>query len=251
MILNFSIIIILGLLIGSFLNVCIYRIPRGESINFPPSHCTNCNNRIKWYDLIPVISYLFLKGKCRYCGEKISFRYPLIELITGALFGALYIEYGLSFNLVKFAFLVSLLIVLAMIDFDTTDVYLSTTLTGIISGCLFLFYSLYTGQGFLTYIYGAALGGGIIAIIILLTGGMGWGDFEICLLCGLFLGFKLTIPMLFFSFVFGGIIGILLVITKRKSRKDYIPFGPYIAIGCIFVILFGEKIINMYLSLLM
>jgi leader peptidase (prepilin peptidase)/N-methyltransferase len=241
---------ILGLLIGSFLNVCIYRIPRGESIAFPPSHCTNCKNEIKWYDLIPVISYIFLKGKCRYCGEKISIRYPLIELITGALFFALYINFGLSFYFIKSVVLTCLLIVIGMIDYDTTDIYFSTTLTGIIMGCLFLLYNWYLGAGVLTYIYGALLGGGVIALIILLTHGMGWGDAELCLLCGLYLGLKLTAVMLFFAFVFGGIIGILLIITKKKSRKDYIPFGPYIALSSIFTMLLGEKILSLYLSLL-
>lgn len=241
-------IIILGLLIGSFLNVCIYRIPRGESIAFPPSHCTNCDNKIMWYDLIPVLSYIFLRGKCRHCKEKISIRYPIIELITGVLFGALYIEYGLGFSLIKFLVLVCLIIVIGMIDLDTTDIYLSTTLTGIIIGCVFIAFNWYTGSEVLTYVYGGLIGGGVIAAIILLTHGMGWGDFELCLLIGLYLGFKLTIVMLFFSFIIGGLMGVLLIAAKKKTRKDYIPFGPSIALSCIFVMLFGEKILSLYLS---
>ena len=244
---------IYGLIIGSFLNVCIYRIPRNESISFPPSHCTNCKNRIKWYDLVPVISYIFLKGKCRYCGEKISVRYPLIELTTGVIFLALNIEYGLSFTFFKYAVLVCFLIVIGMIDLDTTDVYLKTTLPGIIIGIISMIIGYFIGYYFksdmLYYVYGGILGGGLISLIILLTKGMGWGDAEICMLTGLFLGFKLTILMLFFAFVFGGFIGVLLVLLKKKSRKDYIPFGPFISAAGIFTILFGEKIITWYIGL--
>lgn len=243
-------VLLFGLIIGSFLNVCIYRIPREESIAFPPSHCTNCGNKIKEYDLIPIISYLFLKGKCRYCKEKISIRYPLIELITGVLFLALYIEYGLDFNFVKYAVLICFLIVIGMIDFDTTDVYLKTTASGIIIGIIFIIITYFMHNNVLTFLYGGLLGGGIIAAIILLTHGMGWGDAEICLLCGLYFGFKLSVVLMFFSFVFGGLIGILLIVLKKKSRKDYIPFGPFIAFAGIFTSIFGEKILSWYLGIL-
>ena len=243
-------VILFGLLIGSFLNVCIYRIPREESISFPPSHCTSCGTRLKWYDLVPVFSYLFLKGKCRTCGEKISIRYPIIELSNCLLYVALYAEYGLAPELVKFAFLGSLLIVIGMIDFDTTDVYLKTTLTGIILGITWIVISYFTSGEIITYVAGGALAGGIIALIILLTHGMGWGDFEICLMIGLFLGLKLSVLMIFLSFVLGGIVGLILIVTKKKSRKDYIPFGPYIALSGIITMLIGNDIINWYLSLI-
>lgn len=247
-------IFILGLLIGSFLNVCIYRIPRGESIVFPASHCTRCGNKIKWYDLIPVISYIFLKGKCRDCKDKISLRYPFIELITGAIFLALYIEYNLSFTFFRYIILVTFLIVIGMIDFDTTDVYFSTTLSGIIVGIIIVIVGGVYNQGIflnaiLPYIFGAIIGGGSIAIIILITGGMGWGDAEICLLCGIFLGWKLTLVMMFLSFIIGAVVGILLVVSKKKSRKDYIPFGPFIALAGIITIIFGERLFVWYMSM--
>ena len=240
-------IFILGLIIGSFLNVCIYRIPLEQSINYPPSHCMGCGNRIKWYDLIPVLSYIILKGKCRFCREKVSMQYPLIELLTGVLFLALYIEYDLSFNFIKYAILICFLIVIGMIDYCSTDVYFKTTLSSFIAGILFLIYSVYSGGGVLTYIYGALLGGGLISLIILLTNGMGWGDAEICAVCGLFLGFKLTVVMLFFSFIFGAVVGISLILLKKKSRKDYIPFGPSIAIAAVFTLFMGSKILMWYL----
>lgn len=241
-------ILFLGLLIGSFLNVCIYRIPRDESISYPPSHCTNCTNRIKAYDLIPVISYIFLRGKCRYCGEKISIKYPLIEFFTGLIFVGLYYKYDISLDLVKYLILASYLIVIGLIDLNTTDVYLKTTLSGFIIGVLFLILNLYNGEPIGTYIIAAIIGGGFITTIIILTGGMGWGDAEICALCGIYLGIRLTILTLFLSVILGGIIGLLLILTKKKTRKDYIPFGPYITMGALISILWGEKIIAWYLA---
>ncbi|MCM8711507.1 prepilin peptidase [Clostridium sp. SYSU_GA19001] len=245
-----SYIFILSLCLGSFLNVCIYRIPKGESIINPPSRCGNCKTRLKALDLIPVFSFLFLKGKCRYCKEKISLRYPFIELITGVLITAVYIEYGLNITFIKYSVLILFLIVIGMIDFDTTDVYFKTTLSGIITGIAFLLYIYFSGQSITAYILGAVLGGGVISLIILITRGMGWGDAEICVLCGLFLGFRLTLVMLFAAFVFGGIIGILLIIFKIKSRKDYIPFGPFLALGAVTAIFIGERVIQLYLLLL-
>ena len=242
--------LIIGLIIGSFLNVCIFRIPRDESISFPPSHCTKCNTKIKTYDLFPVISYFILKRKCRKCGEKISIRYPLVELATGILFLLIYLKFGLTLDLIKFTLLSCFLIVIGLIDLDTTDVYLKTTLPGIIVGSVFIIIAFVSGSGYLTFIEGGALAGGLIAFIILVTHGMGWGDFEICLLCGLFLGFKSSMIMLFFSFIFGGSIGIFLLLTKKKSRKDQIPFGPFIVMGTIVAMFFGEQIINWYLNLL-
>lgn len=241
------IIFTLGLLIGSFLNVCIYRIPRDESISYPPSHCANCTNRIKAYDLIPVISYIFLRGKCRYCGEKISIKYPLIEFFTGLIFVGLYYKYDISLDLVKYLILASYLIVIGLIDLNTTDVYLKTTLSGFIIGVLFLILNLYNGEPIGTYIIAAIIGGGFITTIIILTGGMGWGDAEICALCGIYLGIRLTILTLFLSVILGGIIGVTLILTKKKTRKDYIPFGPYITIAALISILWGEKIIAWYL----
>ena len=136
---------------------------------------------------------------------------------------------------------------------DTTDVYLVTTLSGIIVGILFIALEIFTKQNTITssidYLYGALLGGGLITAIILLTKGMGWGDVEICVMCGLFLGFKLALVMLFLSFVIGAVAGITLILLKKKTRKDYIPFGPYIAIATIFAVLWGRKIIELYFIL--
>ncbi|MFU0825277.1 prepilin peptidase [Clostridium sp.] len=248
---NSIIIFIFGLLLGSFLNVCIYRIPREESISYPPSHCTNCKNRIKPYDLIPVISYVLLKGKCRYCNEKISIRYPLIELFTGIIFIGIYTKYGLSIEFVKFAVLSCFLIVIGIIDYDTTDIYNSTIIWGGVFGVIFLVIDIYLKLPIKTYLLGALIGGGFISIIILLSGGMGWGDAEICAVCGLYLGIKLTILTLFLSVIIGGVVGGILILLKKKSRKDYIPFGPFIVSAVMIVMFLGERALEWYFNILL
>jgi leader peptidase (prepilin peptidase)/N-methyltransferase len=241
-------IFLFGLLFGSFFNVCIYRIPREESIAYPPSHCTSCSTRLKPLDLIPVLSYLFLGRKCRYCGEKISSRYAIIEALTGVVFLLIYLKYGLTFVTLKYITLACFLIVIGMIDFDTTDVYSVTTYGGIAVGIISIAAGYYLGYEVKTYILGAVLAGGVIAAIILLTRGMGWGDFEICLMCGLYIGMGNSLVMLMLSFIIGAVSGVILILTKKKSRKDYIPFGPYIAIAAIITMLVGDKIIQWYLS---
>lgn len=240
-------IFFVGLIFGSFFNVCIYRIPKGESIAFPPSHCTSCNTRLKPMDLVPVFSYIFLRGKCRYCGEKISPRYAIVEFATAVMYAGLYCKFGLSFDFLKYVILVSFLLIIGLIDYDTTDVYLVTTLSGIIVGVILAIAGFFMGEPPLNYLLGALLSGGIIAFIIILTGGMGWGDAEICVMAGMYLGLGKSVVMMFFSFVLGGIIGIMLIITKKKSRKDYIPFGPYIVLGTMIAVFFGDTIIRWYM----
>jgi leader peptidase (prepilin peptidase)/N-methyltransferase len=241
-------VFIMGLLFGSFFNVCIYRIPLRESIAFPPSHCTSCNTRLKPLDLVPVLSYLFLKGKCRYCGEKISPRYALVELLTGLIFAGLYLRYGLTFELLKFIVLSALLIIIGFIDYDTTDIYFSTILSGFICGIIFLLGGHFMNYSLMDCIYGCLLSGGIISIIVLTTRGMGWGDAEMSAMAGLYLGLYNSMVMIFFSFILGGLAGVLLIITGKKSRKDYIPFGPYIAAGALIAAFFGDSIIRWYMG---
>lgn len=250
------IIFIIGLLIGSFLNVCIYRIPKEESIAFPPSHCSSCGSNIKPYDLIPVISWILLRGKCRNCSEKISMRYPLVELTTAILFLLTYFQYGVTIYLARYLLLIPFLIIIAMIDYDTMEVYATTTWCAIAVGVIFLGVNFYFQEPVITYIYGGLLGAGTITFIILLTKlilgteGMGWGDVEICGLCGLFLGFKLALMMMFFSFIIGGIIGVYLLRFKKKNGRAEMPFGPSIIIATFLMMIWGDKILNWYLNLL-
>ncbi|WP_346888060.1 prepilin peptidase [Clostridium sp. UBA1056] len=235
------IVFLYGIVIGSFLNVCIYRIPNNESLISPPSHCGNCNTRLKWKDLIPIGSYLWLKGKCRYCHSKISIRYPLVEGLTGILLVGVYLRYGMSVNFFKYSLLTIFLIVIALIDYDTTDVYSSVVYSGMVVGIVFIIMeaTIYS-HSISNYVIGGLIGFGVIGLIYLLTGGMGIGDIEIAVLCGLFLGWKLEIYFLLISFIIGGTIAVTLIALKKKSKNEYIPLGPSLAIGAYIVLIVGE-----------
>ena len=248
---DYILVIILGLVIGSFLNVCIYRIPREESISYPPSHCGNCNHKLVPIDLIPLVSYIFLRGRCRYCKEKISLRYPLIELLNCILYLLVYMRYGQSAFTVKFCILTSLLIVIGLFDYNTQDVYTSTTIFGAIIGAVFIGiqYFIYK-EGIIDLFWGGVAGALIIGMIVFLTNGMGEGDIEIAGVCGLFLGLKGILLALFLAIILGGIVGIVILALKLKNAKDKIAFGPFIAIGTIISMLYGNAIINWYLNLL-
>ena len=246
---DYLVVAVLGLCIGSFLNVCIFRIPKEESISFPPSHCTNCNYKLKCKDLIPVFSYIFLRGRCRNCKQKISIQYPCIELLNCVLYIFIYMEYGFTIETLKFMILASLMIVIGMIDLKTQYVYSSTIVIGAIAGIIF-FVAEWINDGSFPKdkLIGMLIGLILIGLIVLLTRGMGVGDIEIVALSGLFLGIRGSIFTLFTSFVLGGIAGILIMIIKKKGRKEAIPFGPYIAIATIMSIYVGNYVINYYLE---
>lgn len=246
----YIVIFFFGAIIGSFLNVCIYRIPKEQSIVYPPSHCTNCNTRLKWKDLIPIFSYLFLRGKCRYCKDKVSVKYPFIETLTAIVFLITYINYGLSLYFMKYIILWCFLIVISVIDLNTQEVYFKTTAPVIIIGLTFaiiekIMYSIPLWN----YLLGGVIASTIIAFIVYAIGGMGEGDIEIAALCGIFIGWKYSIIMLMLSFIIGAIIGVLLIVSKKKSRKDYIAFGPFIALSSFIVAFYGIHILNYYISL--
>ena len=245
-------IIIFGLCIGSFLNVCVYRIQKEESIAFPPSHCTTCNNRLTSTDLVPVLSYIFLKGKCRYCNEKISIIYPIIEILNSIIYLTIYVKYGFTLEFFKFCIFSSLLIVIATIDFKTKYVYSSTVLFGIISGLIFLGLKFITTKVIpLNYLVGAFIGFAFIYLIVKLTGGMGEGDIDIAIICGLFLGTKGIIVTLFLAVILGGIVSSIIMIFKLKDRKAEIAFGPYLAFAGVISSLYASNLIYMYLKIFM
>ena len=243
-------ITLFGLMIGSFLNVCIYRIPRNESISFPPSHCTSCGHKLGPADLVPLFSYMFLRGRCRYCGERISVRYPLVEALGGAAFLLCYIRFGLTVESIKYALLICVLISVTFIDGDHGIIPGKLMIFAAISGIILNLIGHKFNAGLLSYLYGALLGGGVIMLIVLLTGGMGGGDIQLMAVVGLFLGFKRCALSLLLSFIIGGLAGALLLLTKKKSRRDYIPFGPWISAAAVIGIFFGDSIVNWYISLL-
>lgn len=242
-------ILIIGLCIGSFLNVCIYRIPREESIAFPPSHCTSCGYELKAVDLIPIISYLFLKGKCRKCGEKISIKYPLVELLNGVLYLLIFLRFGLSLSFVFYSLLTSLLIVISYIDLDSKYIYSSTTILGVVLAAIYIVVGLYTKDiSISNNVLGGAIGYGIIYLIVVITKGMGQGDAEVAGVCGLFIGIKGILVCLFIAVVLGGLVAAIILIFKLKEKKSEIAFSPYISIGSIVYILLGKEILSLYLN---
>ncbi|WP_105177367.1 prepilin peptidase [Clostridium cagae] len=247
---NCILVIIIGLVIGSFLNVCVYRIPLGQSISYPPSHCGTCNNNLKPMDLIPVLSYLFLRGKCRYCKGKISIRYPLIEILNSILYIVIFLNYGLTLEFFKYSILSSLLIVIGIIDYKTQDIYTVTIIFGIICSIIFMAVDFFVNKNTIsTYVLGGLIGFAALAIIVIITKGMGIGDAEITLVCGLFLGIKGVIVTLFLGIIIGGIVAIIILALKLKDAKDAMAFGPCLSIGAIMYILWGDTIINAYLKM--
>lgn len=241
-------VISIGLVIGSFLNVCIYRIEKEESIVTPSSHCMKCGHVLKWFELIPVLSYLFLRGRCRSCGEKISIRYPVIEIFNSILYLMLYIKFGFTIDFFKFAFLLSLLLVIGVIDYDTTFVYTSTIRTGIIGGIVFLVLkAIIDKESIVDNIIGFAIGFIVIFLIVVITKGMGEGDYEIAAVSGLFLGSKGILVTLFLSIVLGGIAATILLIRRKKGLQSEMAFGPYIALATVITALWGEKILEFYM----
>lgn len=247
---DYIFIISLGLVIGSFLNVCIYRIPKEESISYPPSHCVNCNHKLGILDLFPVLSYIFLKGKCRYCKESISVIYPSIEILNALVYLIIYFKFSATIITLKYCILASLLIIIGIIDYNTQFVYTSTIICGGIIGIIFIIIQAitYINSAF-DLILGGLIGFVIIGLIVILTKGMGEGDVEIAAVCGLFLGIKGILLGLFLSIVIGGIAGVIILALKLKKAKDKMAFGPFIAIGCLLSMLWGNEILLVYWNL--
>lgn len=245
---QYLLIFISGTIIGSFLNVCIYRIPLGKSIVFPGSHCIKCGGRLKARHLIPVISYILLGGKCSYCNAKISARYPLVELLTGFLYTVLFVKFYWTLYFFKYAFLVSLLLIISFIDLQIQIIPNGLVLWGLAMGLIFALIDKY--YPFTGYFLGALIGGGLFLLIALLSrGGMGGGDVKLMFFLGLFLGWEKTLLTLFLSFVSGGFFAFSVLILGLKRRKDPIPFGPFINTAAITAVIFEVEIFSFYFSL--
>ena len=247
-----SIILILGLIIGSFSNVCIYRIPKNESIVFPASHCPNCHTPIKAIDNVPILSFLLLKGKCRKCGEKISIRYPVVEFLTGAIYLLIFLIYGRSYQTLIYALLSSALIIISFIDLDVQIIPDEISLPGIVIGLALSFIVPYIS--YLNSLLGIIIGGGIIFLIALAglaifkKEAMGGGDVKLSAMIGAFIGWKYIIVSLFIGFFIGAIAGILLILLKIRNRDDLVPFGPFIVLGSFITLLWGKNILSWYLG---
>ncbi|QZY56981.1 prepilin peptidase [Crassaminicella profunda] len=243
-------ILVLGLLIGSFLNVCIWRIPRRESIVYPGSHCPKCNTTLKPMDLIPVFSFLVYRGKCRYCDVKISMQYPIIELMHAMIYLFLYYRYGYSLEFMEYALLSSLIIVISFIDIDHQIIPDGLIWLGFVFAFIFNIHSFFVNfTNLYNSVLGLLIGGGFFLLIALITnGGMGGGDIKLMGMLGFWLRWKWILLIMFLSFVIGAFISVCLIITKQKGRKDMIPFGPFIGFATLMTVYYGNDIIYYYIT---
>ncbi|KOF11792.1 prepilin peptidase [Planococcus glaciei] len=238
---------IFGLVFGSFYNVVGLRVPKDESIAFPPSHCTKCDRQLTALDLVPVFSYLFLRGRCRSCGEKIHWVYPLMEAITAALFAISFWQLGFQPELIIALIFVSLLVIITVSDIAYMLIPDKVLLpVGIVLLALRLFIPL---DPWWDALLGAAVGFGILLLIAIVSkGGMGGGDIKLFFVIGLVLGTSGTLMTLFFASLIGAIAGIVQLRVLNKDRKTPVPFGPSIALGSVITYFWGDALLNWYMN---
>lgn len=239
--LEYIIIFIFGILIGSFLNVIIYRLPRGESIVFPSSHCPECSSSLQVLDLIPVLSFLLLKGKCRYCGEKISIKYPFVEFLTGFLLISLYHQYRLNTEFIIFSMLVYALVVISFIDYKLKIIPNKITYPGIIIGLILSLF--FKHIKFISSLLGILIPSVLFLMIAFIyQKGLGMGDVKLVAMIGTFIGWQYTLMSIFIGSFIAVIIIIILIALNVIDPREQIPFGPFISIGSIITILYGTEI---------
>ena len=238
---------IYGAIIGSFLNVCIYRIPRDESIWIKASKCTHCNNKIKYYDLIPIFSYLLIKGHCRYCKEKISIRYPTVEILNGVSFVVVYSLHGFTYISVILCLFFSALIVLTYIDLDHMLVPDSVNIFILI---LALFAIALGDKPLIYHLIGALIISVLMAAIAYVTKGFGWGDVILYFTSGLLVGQVTVITAFLLALIIGSVSGVFMIVTKKRTRKEESPFVPSIAMGLVIAVIYGDQIREWYINLI-
>lgn len=240
------IIFLYGITIGSFLNVCIYRMPLERSVVFGNSQCPKCEEDIKFYDLIPLFSYMFLRGKCRFCSEKISIRYPLVELANGVLYILAFLKFGLSMEMIFYCLLSSILFVIAVIDFEHKIIPNELLIVAFVLGIIFHIFS----GGFLSSVIGFFAVSVLLYIIAILSkGGIGGGDIKMMAAFGFCIGWQNILLSLFIASIIGSLVAIYLLVFKKYGRKTEVPFGPFLAIGIYISILYGTQLINGYLRM--
>jgi leader peptidase (prepilin peptidase)/N-methyltransferase len=228
-------------------------MPQNESIVSPPSHCPHCSSRIRWYDNIPLLSYLVLRGKCRGCSAHISLQYPLVELINGILTLLLFLRFGPTLPFVVLFLFCSALVVITFIDIEHQIIPDEISLSGIVIGFVLSFFI--NGHTWLNSLLGILLGGGSLLLVAYgyqrLTGkdGMGGGDIKLLAMMGAFLGWKAVLFIIFASSLVGSVVGITIMLVQKKDSKLAIPFGPYLAFGAVLYIFYGKVLIRWYLGL--
>ncbi len=244
-------IIILGLSVGSFLNVCIFRIPNREFISKPRSKCPKCKHQLKFWENIPIFSYLLLKGKCSSCHSHISLRYPLIEILTSLLFLLIYYFYGFTIETLLLCVLFSIVIIITFVDIDVQLIPNGLLILGLIPVSIYVI--LFGLENIWAHLFGAI---GLSALFFLIgylgkifykEDSMGMGDVKYAFLIGLLLGWKSGFLALGFSFIFAAFIIVILFIQKKLKSKQKIPFGPFMSLGLLVSLLWGHRIIEWYL----
>jgi leader peptidase (prepilin peptidase) / N-methyltransferase len=247
-----SIAFILGACIGSFLNVVIYRIPADESIVSPGSRCPQCAAAIRWYQNVPIVSWILLRGRCASCDVGISVRYPLVEALTGALFVLVFLAFEVQSATLVYWIFVAALVAITFIDLDHQIIPDVISLPGIPAGFIASFFVPWVSWS--DSLIGIALGGGSLYLVAagyeLLTKkeGMGGGDIKLLAMIGAFLGWQAVLPVIFFSSLIGSLIGVPLMLIKKADGRLAIPFGPFLALGGVVYLLWGRQIIHWYLS---
>ncbi len=245
---------ILGLMIGSFLNVCIHRLPEERSIVSPPSSCPSCGEGIKFYDNIPVLSFIILKGKCRKCGVKISWRYPAVELMSGVLAALLIYRLGLTVEFLFSYIFCASLIVVSFVDLKHWIIPDEISLPGIV---IFFVYSFFSPRlPWKASLFGILFGGGILAIIAVIyyfltkTEGMGFGDVKLLAMIGAFLGVEGVIFTLVVGSIVGSLVGLVVMLASKGDTKTPIPFGPFLSLGAVADVFFGGLLFDLYFGLM-
>jgi len=242
-----------GLAFGSFLNVCIYRIPLKKSIITPPSSCPKCGESIKFYDNIPVISYIILLGRCRQCSYPISWRYPAVEIMTGLLSLSLFIKYGLTYQYILFFLFFSALVTISFIDIQYQIIPDVISLPGIVAGWTASFVLPYLS--WMDSLFGIMAGGGVLfgvaAVYERLTGktGMGGGDIKLLAMIWAWLGWRSIFPVIMVSSSIGAVIGSVALVIAGKGLRVRIPFGPFLSLGAIVYLFWGNDLVQWYFAL--
>lgn len=244
---------VLGLLIGSFLNVVIHRVPRRESVISPPSHCPTCQTPIANRDNVPVLGWVLLGGRCRACGEPISARYPLVELATSGLFMAAAVRFGTDWALPAFLFFFAVLLAVTLIDLEHYIVPNRIVLWALGAGAPLLAAAAALGGEWddlgRALLGAVAAGGALLVVHLVQPRGMGAGDVKLALVLGLFLGWLSWGHIalgLFLGFLLGAVIGLLLIVVGGRSRKDAVPFAPFLAAGAVLTVLAGNPLLDWY-----
>jgi leader peptidase (prepilin peptidase)/N-methyltransferase len=240
-------VVLFGLAIGSFLNVVIVRVPEGRSLWHPRSACPGCSAQLAWHDNIPVLSFLWLHGRCRKCGMRISRRYPIVEGVTAGTLAAAYLAFGPTGDFIVAAVLLATLVVVTAIDLQHQLIPDVITLPGILVGLVANFAIGHVS--WLDCLIGIVVGGGLFLVIILVScGGMGGGDMKLGAMLGAFLGWKALLFALFAAIALGGVVGAAVLVSGLRGRKDQIPFGPFLAAGGAMALFWGERIVDWWLS---